>query len=76
MLLSNNLSVYSAGLTTLTLGLRVKRVYAVVVDIVAIFAGSIYFFMRSPATSTVRSSPSSACWPCPSPPGSASSWWI
>jgi hypothetical protein len=34
LLLSNNLSVYSAGLTTLTLGLKVKRVYAVVVDIV------------------------------------------
>ncbi len=45
LLLSNNLSVYSAGLTTLTLGLRVKRVYAVVVDIVAIFAGSIYFML-------------------------------
>ncbi|MFF7710202.1 cytosine permease [Pseudomonas sp. NPDC007930] len=45
LLLSNNLSVYSAGLTTLTLGLKVKRVYAVVVDIVAIFAGSIYFML-------------------------------
>ncbi|WP_206062566.1 cytosine permease [Kushneria phosphatilytica] len=45
LLLSNNLSVYSAGLTTLTLGLRIKRVYAVVVDIVAIFAGSIYFML-------------------------------
>jgi len=32
-------------LTTLTLGLKVKRVYAVVVDIVAIFAGSIYFML-------------------------------
>lgn len=45
LLLSNNLSVYSAGLTTLTLGLRVKRVYAVVVDVVVIFAGSIYFML-------------------------------
>ncbi|OLU35207.1 allantoin permease [Pseudomonas sp. PA15(2017)] len=45
LLLSNNLSVYSAGLTTLTLGLKVKRVYAVVVDIVAIFIGSIYFML-------------------------------
>ncbi|WP_345894185.1 purine-cytosine permease family protein [Pseudomonas emilianonis] len=45
LLLSNNLSVYSAGLTTLTLGLKVKRVYAVIVDIVAIFAGSIYFML-------------------------------
>lgn len=45
LLLSNNLSVYSAGLTTLTLGLKVKRVYAVVVDIVVIFIGSIYFML-------------------------------
>jgi len=45
LLLSNNLSVYSAGLTALTLGLKVKRVYAVLVDIVAIFAGSIYFML-------------------------------
>ncbi|AZF12133.1 Purine-cytosine permease [Pseudomonas sp. R2-37-08W] len=45
LLLSNNLSVYSAGLTTLTLGLKVKRVHAVIVDIVAIFAGSIYFML-------------------------------
>jgi purine-cytosine permease-like protein len=45
LLLSNNLSVYSAGLTTLTLGLKIKRVHAVIVDIVAIFAGSIYFML-------------------------------
>jgi len=45
LLLSNNLSVYSAGLTALTLGLKVKRVYAVLVDIVAIFLGSIYFML-------------------------------
>ncbi|EKG40012.1 Permease [Pseudomonas syringae pv. avellanae str. ISPaVe013] len=45
LLLSNNLSVYSAGLTTLTLGLKVKRVHAVIVDIIAIFAGSIYFML-------------------------------
>ena len=45
LLLSNNLSVYSAGLNALTLGLKVKRVYAVVVDIVAIFIGSIYFML-------------------------------
>jgi purine-cytosine permease-like protein len=32
-------------LTTLTLGLRVKRVQAVVVDVVVIFAGSIYFML-------------------------------
>ncbi|MBK4348950.1 purine-cytosine permease family protein [Lacisediminihabitans changchengi] len=45
LLLSNHLSVYSAGLTTLTLGLRVKRVYAVGVDVVVTFAGSIYFML-------------------------------
>ena len=45
LLLSNHLSVYSAGLTTLTLGVRIKRVQAVVVDIVAIFCGSIYFML-------------------------------
>jgi purine-cytosine permease-like protein len=45
LLLSNYLSVYSAGLTTLTLGLKVKRVQAVVVDVVVIFTGSIYFML-------------------------------
>ena len=45
LLLSNHLSVYSAGLTTLTLGVKIKRVQAVVVDIVAIFCGSIYFML-------------------------------
>ena len=45
LLLSNHLSVYSAGLTTLTLGVKIKRVQAVVVDIVAISCGSIYFML-------------------------------
>lgn len=45
LLLSNHLSVYSAGLTTLTLGLRVKRVYAVTVDVVITFLGAIYFML-------------------------------
>ncbi|GAA5122559.1 purine-cytosine permease family protein [Pseudonocardia adelaidensis] len=45
LLLSNHLSVYSAGLTTLTLGLRMPRVYAVVVDVVVTFAGAIYFIL-------------------------------
>lgn len=45
LLLSNHLSVYSAGLTTLTLGIRIKRVYAVVVDVVVTFAGAIYFML-------------------------------
>ncbi|WP_300724567.1 cytosine permease [Pseudomonas sp.] len=45
LLLSNYLSVYSAGLTTLTLGLRVKRVQAVFVDIVVITGGSAFFML-------------------------------
>lgn len=45
LLLSNHLSVYSAGLTTLTLGIRIKRVYAVVVDVVVTTAGAIYFML-------------------------------
>lgn len=45
LLLSNHLSVYSAGLTTLTLGIRIKRVYAVGVDVVVTFVGAIYFML-------------------------------
>ncbi|MCE7003749.1 cytosine permease [Kibdelosporangium philippinense] len=45
LLLSNHLSVYSAGLTTLTLGIRIKRVYAVVVDVLVTTVGSIYFML-------------------------------
>ncbi|MEJ3651463.1 cytosine permease [Actinomycetes bacterium KLBMP 9759] len=45
LLLSNHLSVYSAGLTTLTLGIRIPRVYAVVVDVVITFVGAIYFML-------------------------------
>ena len=45
LLLSNHLSVYSAGLTTLTLGIRVKRVYAVTLDVVVTFLGAIYFML-------------------------------
>ncbi|GAA5169511.1 MULTISPECIES: purine-cytosine permease family protein [Amycolatopsis] len=45
LLLSNHLSVYSAGLTTLTLGIRIKRVYAVVVDVVVTTLGAIYFML-------------------------------
>jgi nucleobase:cation symporter-1, NCS1 family len=45
LLLSNHLSVYSAGLTTLTLGIRLKRVYAVVVDVVVTFVGATYFVL-------------------------------
>ncbi|MFC4944163.1 purine-cytosine permease family protein [Pseudonocardia sp. GCM10023141] len=45
LLLSNHLSVYSAGLTTLTLGIRVRRVYAVVVDVVVTFVGALLFML-------------------------------
>ncbi|GAA1487532.1 purine-cytosine permease family protein [Brachybacterium sacelli] len=45
LLLSNHLSVYSAGLTTLTLGLRVKRVHAVLVDVVVTTTGSLLFLL-------------------------------
>jgi purine-cytosine permease-like protein len=45
LLLSNHLSVYSAGLTTLTLGVRIKRVYAVVVDVIVTLGGSLYFML-------------------------------
>ncbi len=45
LLLSNHLSVYSAGLTTLTLGIRTKRVYAVIIDGAVTFVGAIYFML-------------------------------
>lgn len=45
LLLSNHLSVYSAGLTTITLGVRVKRVYAVIVDVVVTTTGSLCFLL-------------------------------
>ncbi|MGO1167537.1 MAG: purine-cytosine permease family protein [Janibacter sp.] len=45
LLLSNHLSVYSAGLTTLTLGLRIRRVYAVVVDVVVTTSASLLFLL-------------------------------
>ncbi|WP_051388841.1 purine-cytosine permease family protein [Arthrobacter sp. 35W] len=45
LLLSNHLSVYAAGLTTLTLGLRTKRIYAVGVDVVVTFVGAVYFML-------------------------------
>ncbi|MGO1835154.1 MAG: cytosine permease, partial [Actinomycetaceae bacterium] len=45
LLLSNHLSVYSAGLTTLTLGIRIKRVNAVILDVVVTTIGAIYFML-------------------------------
>lgn len=47
LLLSNHLSVYSAGLTTLTLGLRVKRVHAVIVDVVVTTSASLLFLLAA-----------------------------
>ena len=45
LLLSNHLSVYSAGLTTLTLGIRVKRTAAVIVDVVVTTTASLCFLL-------------------------------
>ncbi|MCF3964597.1 purine-cytosine permease family protein [Streptomyces fuscigenes] len=45
LLMSNHLSTYSAGLTMLTLGLRVKRHWAVTVDVVLMFLGGVYFML-------------------------------
>lgn len=47
LLMSNNLSVYSAGLTTLTLGIRIPRAYAVIVDVVITTSGALYFMLGS-----------------------------
>lgn len=47
LLMSNNLSVYSAGLTTITLGIRIPRAYAVVVDVVVTTCGALYFTLGS-----------------------------
>ena len=48
LLLSNHLSVYSAGLTMLTLGIRVRRIFAVSGDVVLTFVGGIYFMLIAP----------------------------
>ncbi|MFE5092342.1 purine-cytosine permease family protein [Streptomyces sp. NPDC056638] len=45
LLMSNHLSTYSAGLTMITLGLRVPRPMAVALDVVLMFAGGIYFML-------------------------------
>jgi purine-cytosine permease-like protein len=45
LLLSNHLSVYSASLTTLTLGIKVPRVWAVAVDVVVTTLGAMYFML-------------------------------
>ena len=47
LLLSNHLSVYSAGLTTITLGFRIPRVWAVVLDVVVTTLGALYFMLIS-----------------------------
>lgn len=43
LLLSNNLSVYSSGLTILTLGVKMKRIYAVGSDLMIGLVGSLLF---------------------------------
>jgi purine-cytosine permease-like protein len=43
LLMSNHLSTYSAGLTMITLGVRVPRPLAVGFDVILMFAGGIYF---------------------------------
>jgi purine-cytosine permease-like protein len=45
LLLSNHLSVYSAGLTMITLGIRLRRVLAVGIDVVLTLAGGIYLML-------------------------------
>ncbi|MFE2943248.1 purine-cytosine permease family protein [Streptomyces sp. NPDC059255] len=45
LLMSNHLSTYSAGLTMITLGLRVPRPMAVAIDVVLMFAGGVYFML-------------------------------
>jgi purine-cytosine permease-like protein len=42
LLMSNHLSTYSAGLTMITLGLRVPRTFAVALDVLLMFLGGIY----------------------------------
>ncbi|MFJ4921635.1 purine-cytosine permease family protein [Streptomyces sp. NPDC088725] len=45
LLMSNHLSTYSAGLTMITLGVRVPRPLAVGLDVVLMFLGGIYFML-------------------------------
>lgn len=45
LLMSNHLSTYSAGLTMLTLGLRVPRPLAVGIDVLLMFLGGVYFML-------------------------------
>lgn len=43
LLLSNNISVYSSGLTLLTLGIKTRRLYAVMIELVVSLIGSLIF---------------------------------
>ena len=45
LLSCNHLSMYSTGLSTLTLGIRIRRVYTVFVDVTVTTIGSIYFML-------------------------------
>ncbi|WIK63762.1 purine-cytosine permease family protein [Gleimia hominis] len=47
LVMSNNLSVYSAGLTLITLGVRIPRYYAVIVDVIVITIGAAWFLLGS-----------------------------
>lgn len=44
LLLSNNISVYSSGLTLLTLGIKTRRITAVLIELCVAFIGSMLFF--------------------------------
>lgn len=44
LLLSNNISVYSSGLTLLTLGIKTRRIVAVAIELCMSFVGSLLFF--------------------------------
>lgn len=43
LLLSNNISVYSSGLTILTLGIKARRIWAVGIDLMVSLIGSLIF---------------------------------
>lgn len=43
LLLSNNISVYSSGLTLLTMGIKARRIYAVMLELVVSLIGSMVF---------------------------------
>lgn len=44
LLLSNNISVYSSGLTLLTMGIKARRITAVMIELCVALIGSVLFF--------------------------------